>query len=117
MALFATLLYMALTYMDNVMYPTMINNWYIRIEQGVVIGMLIMYLINWYIYPDRLTYVYATTDSIISLICIIPILSFKDLTMNNQLFAIIGISRYVRIYYFFNIFKQYNELGQNEVDQ
>lgn len=117
MALFATLLYMAITYLDNVQYPTIIYSWYIQVEKGVVIGMLFMYLINWYIYPDRLTYVYYTSDSIISLICIVPILAFDDLTMRNPLFAIIGISRFVRIYYFLRIFMQHAELGHNEVDQ
>lgn len=116
-ALLATLLYIGITYLDEVQYPTMINKWYLQIEKIIVFGMLIMYLINWYIYPDRLTYVYATTDSIISLICIVPILSFSDLTMRNDYFAIIGISRYTRIYYFMRIMFQHVDLGANEVDQ
>ena len=83
MALLITILYMAITYLDNVQYPTFISTWYLQIEKGVIIGMLFMYLINWYIDPDRLTYVYATSDSIIALICIVPILAFDDLTMRN----------------------------------
>jgi hypothetical protein len=65
--------------------------------------MLIMYLINWYIDPDRLTYVYSSPDSIIALICIVPILAMKDLTMNNAWYSIIGIARYFRYYYFLGI--------------
>lgn len=116
LALLVTLLYMAITYLDNTQYPTIIFNWYIQTEKGVVIGMLIMYLINWYIDPDRLTYVYSSPDSIISLICIVPILAMDDLTMQNPLFSIIGIARYFRYYYFLMIILQHVELGKNEVD-
>ena len=100
LALLVTLLYMAITYLDNSEYPTIMFYWYIQIEKGVVLGMLIMYLINWYIDPDRLTYVYSSPDSIITLICIVPILAMEDLTMQNQFFSIIGIARYFRFYYF-----------------
>ena len=103
MALLVTLLYMAITYLDNVQYPTFIFNWYIMIEKGVVIGMLVMYLINWYIDPDRLTFVYTQPYSIIALICIVPILALEDLTMNNPLYSMIGIARYFRYFYFLNI--------------
>ena len=117
LALLVTLLYMAITFLDNVQYPTIINNWYITIEQGVVVGMFIMYLLNWYISPDRLTYTYSNSDSIISLICIIPILTMEDLTMKSDYFAMVGISRYARIYYSFKIIQQHVEFGANEVDQ
>ena len=111
MALLVTLLYMAITYLDNTQYPTFISDWYIRIEKGVVVTMFVMYLVNWYIDPDRLTYVYSSPDSIIALICIVPILAINDLTMQNPLFSIIGIARYFRYYYFLKIILQHVELG------
>lgn len=110
----STVIYVSITYLDN--YATIMASWYMQMELIVTMAVLVLYLLTWYSKADRISFL-TTSESLLTLVVILPILLLKDVTMKNQdFFVLIALSRYSRLVYFFVVILNYHELGSNEVD-
>lgn len=78
--------------------------------------MAILYLIKLYIQAHRMLYLFSS-DSIMSLYTVIPVLVMEDKTMLAKFYVILATSRYMRLFFMtMELFKHFSP-GNSDVEK
>ena len=114
-AFVSSLVYIAISFYPD-SYPNMMRDWFNMADKVICIMISVMYFLTLYIKMQTIAFL-LSTESILTIFIVVPILVFNDLSQLNSFYIFISLSRYLRIYYFCEVIRKYNDFGESDVDK